>query len=262
MWQQRNTEIVKHEEIMENHFLLTLIAPEIIEEVKPGQFINVRATKQLDPLLRRPISIFGADSSKGELSIVYRVVGRGTEMLSKKKAGELLDIIGPLGNGFLLPPNDPNHVLVIGGGIGLAPLQFLVRTLINDGHKVTLIAGLRNKEQLPLLELFPKTGVELIITTDDGSFGKQGIVTEVSADLLKESNISMLYSCGPEAMLAAVAKQAHGLNIPCQVSVERTMACGVGACLGCVCELKKDNELKYAHVCQDGPVFWGNEVIF
>ncbi|MBS4026679.1 MAG: dihydroorotate dehydrogenase electron transfer subunit [Clostridia bacterium] len=262
MWHHSQGIISDNNEFMPGHFRLSCRVPEVARLAKPGQFVHVQVSRETDPLLRRPISIFHADESIGEITLVYRVVGRGTALLSRLQPGQQLDLLGPLGNGFQLPQADRASVLVIGGGIGLAPLQYLLRQLISLGHQVTFLAGLRDKEQVPLLTNFPQSGAETVITTDDGSYGEKGLVTGVSEGLLSNGRYAMIYACGPEGMLAGVARQAAQYSIPCQVSLERTIACGVGACLGCTCETMQEGSLTYSHVCKDGPVFWGKEVLF
>jgi dihydroorotate dehydrogenase electron transfer subunit len=262
MWHHSQGIIGDNYEFMSGHFRLSCLVPEVARLAKPGQFVHLQVSRETDPLLRRPISIFHADESTGEITLVYRVVGRGTALLSQLRPGRQLDLLGPLGNGFQLPKTDRASVLVIGGGIGLAPLQYLLRQLISLSHQVTFLAGLRDKEQVPLLTYFPQDGIETVITTDDGSYGEKGLVTSASEGLINNGRFSLIYACGPEGMLAGIAEQAARSNIPCQVSLERTMACGVGVCLGCTCETVKEGSLTYSHVCKDGPVFWGSEVLF
>jgi dihydroorotate dehydrogenase electron transfer subunit len=262
MWHHTQGLIRENNEFMPGHFKLSCQVPEVAQLAKPGQFVHLQVSKETDPLLRRPISIFAADESAGEITLVYRVAGRGTALLSKLTPGQQLDLLGPLGNGFHLPTEDRAPIMVIGGGIGLAPLQYLLRQLISTGHQVTFLAGLREKGQLPILSFFPKNKAKTVIATDDGSYGEKGLVTGISDELFKKEVFSLIYACGPEGMLAKVAEQAVRYSIPCQVSLERTMACGVGACLGCTCETWQEGRLAFSHVCKDGPVFWGSEVFF
>lgn len=262
MWKQYQGTIVSNKEFMPGHFQLVCREPEVARAAKPGQFVHLQVGSGMSPLLRRPISIFHADQEQGEFSLVYRVVGQGTGLLAQRKPGEILDLLGPLGNGFQLPDSASEAVLVIGGGIGLAPLQYLIRQLIDLGSQVTFIAGLRNKEQMPLLDYFPAKGIELLVTTDDGSFGKKGFVTDLAEEVYSSGKFRKVYACGPEAMLERVARQAIKYDVPCQISLERTMACGVGACLGCTCEIDREGSIYYSHVCKEGPVYWGKEVLF
>lgn len=262
MWQQELGTIVINKQVMTDHYKMVITAPKIAKKSEAGQFLHVQVSKNLDPLLRRPISIFHVDENRGTVTILYRVAGRGTALLAEKSTGELLDILGPLGKGFQLPAVS-SDVLIVGGGIGLAPLNLLIDKLITANNQVKLIAGLRNSEYLPLTKEFTQQKLNIIITTDDGSYGEKGFVTNIFERELASNKYKMIYACGPEPMLAKVAQLANELEIPCQVSLEKTMACGVGACLGCTCTtVNKEGQLNYSHVCKDGPVFWGREVMF
>lgn len=256
-------QVLANENVAPQHFLMEIKVPQIAKLAKPGQFVHVRVSDNLDPLLRRPISLYRIDREKGSIYLLYQVVGRGTELMSKYIPGQRVDLMGPLGNGFTLLP-DIQTVTVIGGGIGVAPLFPMLAWLKEKGKKVTVIFGARNKEYLIGTELVRKMGLDIRTATDDGSAGHHGFVT----DIFIEENIKLkpdyIYACGPEPMLAKVTEIAKNAGIAGEVSLEERMGCGVGACLSCVCKIKtvNDDGFKYKKVCQDGPVFNLQEVIF
>jgi len=254
----KNLNIIKNEEIMPGHRLLCLDAHDIARASSPGQFLHVRCSPTLDPLLRRPLSIHYADRVRGRVYILYRVAGRGTALLAGRKPGEYLDVVGPLGKGYTLP-SPGRKVAVIGGGIGAAPLFFLLGEIkkIYSGEieNVKVFLGAATKEGLPGSEQINKMGFSLHIATDDGSRGFKGNVVELYQQVLGTVPIDSIYACGPLPML----KNLSAVVTPeskIEVSVEEKMACGVGACLSCICKVRQAaGEPMYAHVCKDGPVF-------
>lgn len=212
----------------------------------PGQFINIR----LDGFYsRRPISVYDSDSSS--VSIVYKVVGGGTEYLSTLKAGETLDVLTGLGNGFDSSKSG-SRPLLIGGGIGSAPLYGLCKALVQQGKTPTVILGFNSSSELILADSFRGLGVSVIITTADGSLGLKGFVSDAMAFM---DNYTYFYACGPEAMFAAVNKAAL---TPGQFSYEAHMGCGFGACMSCSCKTRFGSK----RVCKDGPVFERDEIIW
>lgn len=219
----------------------------------PGQFISIYSNSG-EKLLPRPISICEIDKEAGSLRVVYRVVGKGTEEFSHLSAGDTVDILGPLGNGF---PLEEGHAIVVGGGIGVPPMLELAKQLPGT---VTAVMGYRN-DDLFLTEEFTDVAAELVIATDDGSVGTHGTVV----DAIKENELTadVIYACGPKPMLRALAAWAAEEGIKCYVSMEERMACGVGACLGCVCqstEVDDHSHVKNKRVCADGPVFLSTEI--
>ncbi len=219
----------------------------------PGQFISIYSNSG-EKLLPRPISICEIDKEAGSLRMVYRVVGAGTREFSQLTAGDTVEILGPLGNGF---PLEEGHAIVVGGGIGVPPMLELAKQLTGT---VTAVMGYRN-DDLFLTEEFTDVAAELIIATDDGSVGTHGTVV----DAIKENELTadVIYACGPKPMLRALAAWASEEGIKCYVSMEERMACGIGACLGCVCqstELDDHSHVKNKRVCADGPVFLSTEV--
>jgi len=239
----------------EDIFLLVLECPEIVREARPGQFVNLRTAPGLEPLLRRPISIFLAEPATGLLYLWYQVVGRGTASLSKLKEGDYLDLIGPLGNGFALGAGQ--RIALVGGGMGIAPLVFLAREAVAY-NQVTAFFGTRTAGQMPPAEYLP--AMETILVTEDGSTGRQGLVTDSLKAWLEKEKPDLICACGPKRMLAQVQKTAMEHRIPLQVSLETVMACGLGACLGCTCKQAVAENGAWLKVCQDGPVFRAEEV--
>jgi len=250
------TEIVFNREITAGIFLLGFRSPHITSESRPGQFVMVRVSEGIDPLLRRPFSIFDV-RDKDTTCILYKTVGHGTDLLSNKKAGEKISVMGPLGRGFSLPEENRKPILVA-GGIGTAPLHFLAGALKNKSME--FMAGFT--KSVDIIPLDQETGhnTGLSIATDDGSKGYPGMVTDLLDEYLSRNirgNVHMaIYACGPSAMLKKVSSIAARYNIPCQVSLEALMACGLGACQGCAVRiLSQDGRPAYRHVCKDGPVF-------
>ncbi len=234
-------------------FALTLEAPRICAAAQPGQFVHITCGE--GNLLRRPISICQAQD--GLLRIVFVVKGEGTKWLSARREGDVLDVLGPQGHGFDMDQLGARPVF-IGGGIGVPPMLLTMRRALENGAQPSAILGFRNKEAVILEEAFRALGTT-VVATDDGSYGVHGFVS----DVLRE-NIGAYTSvccCGPKSMLRALAAIAEEAGIPCQVSMEERMGCGIGACLVCACALKAEaGETRYGHVCKDGPVFDSREV--
>lgn len=235
-----NASILSNQPVAENIFKLTLDAPELAQNSRAGQFVQVKIADELT--LRRPLGIAGA--LKDQITIFYRVVGHGTEILSKKRGGDCLNILGALGNGFSIPSG---KVLLIGGGMGLAPLLCAAQSFNSD----VLIAGRNSGEVIFWQEEFNTFTEKIFITTDDGSYSRQGFATDFLPEILAANTYSAVYTCGPEIMMRGVAKIAFDNNLHCEISLERRMACGLGACLSCSIDTV-DGRKK---VCKDGAVF-------
>jgi dihydroorotate dehydrogenase electron transfer subunit len=249
---QQQCRIIANDQLTADVFRLTVHAPQIAASAVPGQFVMVRdrTVECLDPLLRRPFSIHRRHSD-GTLSLLFKIVGKGTALLAKAKVGELLDLLGPLGNGFNLVSTKP--VCLIGGGMGIAPLLFLSQELRCPQH---LLLGARNQAELaPLAEAFAAGHCTLQLATDDGSLGHHGFVPELLDAVLPQ--VSQVCTCGPRAMMRSIVSKCQAANVPCQVSIETHMACGIGACLGCTVPSASG---PYVHVCKDGPVFNAEEL--
>lgn len=247
--------ILKQEELAPGHYRLDLYAPSVAQPARPGQFVLLRCGRSWDPLLRRPFSIAGVDRKAGTVTLLYRVVGRGTAVLAHAGAGCSLSLLGPLGRAFALP-EESCTVAVIGGGMGMAPLLFLVTELLARRCRVRVLAGARSREYLFLPE--PASGCEVLVATEDGSVGRHGPVTVLLP--LLGSDVRWYYACGPREMLKTVAAEMGRRAVPGEVSLEERMACGVGACRGCVCRVRRGNGRAYARVCTEGPVFSALEV--
>lgn len=237
---------------------LTLLAPKIAAAALPGQFVMVRAGEGLDPLLRRPFSIHRVNAD-GTLSLLFKVIGKGTRLLAGTTAGATVDLIGPLGNGFDLHPR--GSFCMIGGGMGIAPLYFLAQkfrqTEYRGNNQPVLLGAQSQAELLLLAEEFSELGYSVLTATDDGSLGHQGFITELLDEILLQ--VKQVYVCGPTPMMRKVALKCRDAGVSCQVSLETHMACGLGACLGCTFPASGGG---YKHVCKDGPVLSAEEVIW
>lgn len=259
---QFKAKIISNKKIAHEHYILSFKAPRIAKDTKPGQFFSIRVSRAYEPFLRRPFSAHKITRDKVE--ILYKVVGKATEILSTKRKGDRLDIIGPLGNGFEL--KSTVHIrqptaLLVAGGHGVAPLYALARQITNHKSQALIFIGGRTKKDIVSDKELRKLGAKVYISTEDGSSGYKGLIT----DLLKRKARAMsyelgvrIYACGPKPMLKEVAKLARRYKIPCQVSLEEYMACGIGTCLGCAVKTRTGFKL----VCKDGPVFDAGEIIW
>jgi len=261
--------ILSNVELSPGYFRMRMTSPSELLHSVPGQFLMLKVTDSIDPLLRRPFGLFDVGSFQPEYDgcgtrayteILYKVVGKGTRRLSTLHHGDLIDLLSPLGKGFDQGPAGEEKILV-GGGIGLAPLYYLAKALVGKGEKVRLFAGGRNRDDVLCITEFERLGVETYVSTDDGTLGERGLVTRVLEQHLKPEG-QRIFACGPTPMLRAVALMAQGKCVPCQVSMEAGMACGVGACLGCVLKGANhtDETPDYRCVCKDGPVFDSREL--
>lgn len=219
----------------------------------PGQFVMVKVSDGEDPLLRRPFSIYSLIPGRGQargIELIYKVVGRGTEIMSRWEPGHMVDVIGPLGNGFPEPPPD-GKILMVAGGIGIASFY-----MFSKRHKgATLLFGARGRGDTRFLKDFRELGTKIRVATEDGSVGEKGLVTKLVKKELSPDTI--VYASGPTAMLRAVSELAQKKGARCFVSMERSMACGMGACMGCAVKMKKGG---YRMACSEGPVFDSEEI--
>jgi len=260
--------ILSRKEVAPNIYLMKLSTPSITQEALPGQFIHIKCNVDSYPLLRRPISIHRIDKEKGEIYILLQVVGEGTKLLAQRKVGDNLDILGLLGNGFNIYP-ESKKIMIIGGGIGVAPLLALCEESIRQGNEVRVLIGALKKELVIGEENFRKLGAKVDVATNDGSYKYKGLVTDLLERMIKEGWLAdQIFACGPKPMLKKISEISLQANINYQVSLEERMACGIGACLGCICKIKtrdkKDDKVKYEYkrVCVDGPIFEGSEVVW
>lgn len=238
---------------------------------KPGQFMHLKVTESSDPLLRRPISIAGIDRQKEELTLYYRVAGRGTRLLTNIKENDCLSVLGPLGNGFTVP--EEGTFLLVAGGIGIFPLFSLIQAAMINNVKIKLFWGAENKvflESAGLAQILDQ-GIAVQLSTMDGSLGSKGLVTDIFRAYLastfasgpKEKGILRAAACGPRGMLKAVSEICRQEGLFLEVSLEERMACGLGACLGCVCTVKdKEGRIGRKRVCKEGPVLDSREVVW
>ncbi len=232
---------------------MVLSFPRGAKEAKPGQFIAMYC-EDGTKLLPRPISICGIDAENGTLRVVYRIAGEGTRLFSEMKEGDSLEVLGPLGNGFTMKEE---KAIIVGGGIGIPPMLELAKQL---SCEKTVVLGYR--DELFLKEEF-EACADVVVATEDGSCGTKGTVI----DAINEANVdgAVIYACGPMPMLKALAEYAEAHNMEAQISLEERMACGIGACLGCICKTKKKDHhtnVNNQRICKDGPVFDAKEVVF
>lgn len=251
------SEIISNVKLAENIFKVTFDAKNISGIASPGQFLHIKIVEGDYPLLRRPFSIH--DVNEPNITILYQIKGVGTELLSTKKAGDRLDVMGPIGNGFNIDSNIKNSLL-IGGGMGIAPMPFLAKKIRKLDCRVFLVYGVRNSSDLVETENLKKLADGFFICSEDGEVGSKGMVTELP---LKYSDYDRIFACGPRPMLEAVSNLAKKSGVECEVSLEEQMACGIGACLGCSTKTKSEQgEEAYRRVCVDGPVFDSSKVIW
>lgn len=249
--------VIRHNQMSRDMFEMEFIAPRIAQECTPGQFMHIRSTQENFPLLRRPLSLYDVDKRLGSITLLYRVVGKGTALFSRVKPKGYVDVMGPLGRGFSLLAD--SSAILVGGGVGIAPLLFLARELKARDCQVKVLYGVESLPDLVALEKLRSLEVDLLPATMDGSAGFKGTVVDLLEKKVNAPEVDRIYCCGPEAMMNAVATFARNQGIPGEVSLEESMACGVGACLGCARKLKPD-EAGYVKICKDGPVFPIQEV--
>lgn len=231
-----------------NYVLIKLTQETPLPDMVAGQFAEIRIDGSSTTFLRRPISINYVDRAKNEVWFLVQLVGDGTRKLATVRRGDVVNVVMPLGKGFTLPQSTRTKTLLIGGGVGTAPLLYMGEALKKQGNSPTFLLGARSKNDVLQLEEFAAIG-EVYVTTEDGSMGEKGYVTMHS--VLREQPFDMIYTCGPKPMMVAVAKYAHDHSIECEASLENKMACGVGACLCCV----EDTDEGNLCVCKEGPVF-------
>jgi len=245
-------EVAARERINDAAIAVTVLCADLASAARPGQFLHVKCGDGL--LLRRPFGVCSV--SGGALSFVFEVKGKGTGWLSRLKPGDVLDILGPLGNGFCFPDG---KIIVVGGGLGSPPMLFVAESAKRGA---TAVLGFRDKGRVMLVNEFEAVCDAVYLTTDDGSMGICGQVTAPLEGLLKKGGYEAVMACGQLAMQNAVAKLCERYGVPCQVSLEERMGCGVGACLVCACAIREGGNEHMKRVCKDGPVFDAKDVVF
>lgn len=247
--------VTENVRLNDNYVLLKLTSQSLLPEMLPGQFAELRVDGSPATFLRRPISINFVDKERNEVWFLIQLVGEGTRHLARLNTGDILNVILPLGNTFTMPQKPSDKLLLIGGGVGTAPMLYLGEQLVEKGHKPNFLLGACSRKDLLQLEEFAKYG-EVYTTTEDGSHGEKGYVTQHS--ILNKIEFEKIYTCGPKPMMIAVAKYAKNKRIDCEVSLENTMACGIGACLCCV----ENTTEGHLCVCTEGPVFNINKLLW
>lgn len=270
-------EILSNKKVSGQYYKMELRCPELTDEVKPGQFLMFRVREGYEPYLRRPFSFYGIKFFENQMliEILYKVVGLGTRMMVDMKRGERIDLIAPLGNGFSLPSNI-HTVVIVAGGIGSAPLLFFAEDINKkrkNGVETIFLYGGQGKTDIIDIDRIKDASSEVRICTEDGSMGSKMLVTELLEEYLREEGKGKydrrsigIFSCGPKPMLKIVSSIAKKYDILCQVSLESSMACGFGACLGCVVKVlqvqEKVTDIGYERVCKEGPIFDSERIVW
>ena len=243
--------IISNEKVGRDIWRMEIEAPGIANAAQIGQFVNVRVNGTIEPLLRRPISFHGIDKERGQIAFLYLVVGKGTALMTKMQPRSEIDLVGPLGRGFS-PDFDGEKALVVGGGIGSAPLYPLLQALLKEGKTPKLLLGAADIRSIVGITLYDELDVDIAVATDDGSLGEKGFVTSLVERELAAGGYDYIYGCGPLPMLQALEELSGKYQVPGEISTEAHMGCGLGICLSCAAKGKDGKNRK---VCQDGPVF-------
>lgn len=247
--------VVSNQKLSDKFYCLSIDAQSVLATILPGQFVHLRVADGLEPFFRRPFSVY---HNKKYLKVFYEVVGPGTKILSQKVKGDDIDVLGPVGNSFILPAENIKQVVMVAGGIGIAPFLMLSDWLKKKKIELILLYGGRSKGHVYPMKEFKANGCKIYVTTDDGSVGIKGRVSKLFDKINPDPATTFLYTCGPKPMMASVQQFAKHNGIAGQAACEEVMACALGACLGC--SIKTTNG--YKTVCYDGPVFDLQEVLF
>lgn len=247
-------QVIENTALNSTNYLIKLKAAQKLPTIKPGQFVNIDIKNSTEIFLRRPFSIYEVDELNNTISLIVKILGRGSKKLTEIAEGEKLSIVFPLGNGFTLPQSD-DRILLVGGGSGVAPMLFLSKASELIKNKVDILLGAKTVEDHINVENYKEYG-NFYFATEDGSFGEKGFVTQHSAFKNNLGNYNKIYACGPDAMMKAIAKEAKMAGVFCEVSLENLMACGFGVCLCCIEPTVRGNLC----VCTDGPVFNINDL--
>lgn len=257
--------VIYNRNLTDQIYLMRLDCEEIARQALPGQFVNIKVNDDLFPLLRKPFSICRCNANEGWFEVIWKVVGKGTEIMAKYKPGQKVNVLGPLGKGFEVP-EEIRLAILVAGGLGVAPLPFLSDQLTRFDIPTVVFLGARTATEISLVEVFTELGVEIHLSTDDGTMGTQGVVTEILEDYLKKQdlleNIHM-FCCGPIPFLRRIIEISRQFKIESQISIETMMGCGFGICMGCPVQVRnlQTGEAQYKLTCIDGPVFRASEVI-
>ena len=244
-----------------DYFHFSVEAPAVGRGARPGQFVMVKVSEGTSPLLRRPLGIHDADA--GGIELFFKVAGAGTGVLSRKKPGDRLDILGPLGKGFTVGDGmKGKRAYLVGGGRGIAPLYFLGRALAAAGARPAVFYGGRTAADIPLRDKFEQAGFELHCSTDDGRFGFAGFVTALVENEMARTKPDIVFACGPDPMMKALASITAKHAVPAEFSLESVMGCGIGACWGCVHRIKDGRGDGWVKICEEGPVFPGERILW
>lgn len=250
--------------LSEHYFVLSLRCPAVASESQPGQFVMIEATAAIDPLLRRPMAVYGIRREGGEpvgITILIERTGRGTRLLAEARAGDRARLLGPLGKPLVPAAGGVEHLLVM-GGVGSAPFPLLAERLVAQGCRARAFIGGRSQQNLLCVQDFAELGVPATVATEDGTAGHHGLVTEPLLAYLDAAESVALYSCGPTPMMHAVDRIARERGLPHQVSLEAPMACGIGVCLSCVVRVRVGDDWAYQRICREGPVFDASTLIW
>jgi len=257
---QETARIIDNREVATEHFKITISSKYITSHAKPGQFVQIRCSDLSDPLLRRPFGIHRINNTDETFEVIYRVIGKGTRLLSRFQVGSPISVLGPLGNGFSIDKKKKIAVF-IGGGCGTAPLFAAAAEAKKNIKAVYSVIGVNQRDAILCEQEYRELGAETIVTTDDGSYGRKGLASDVLMEIMGsklDAKSAVIFACGPKPMLKAVSEIAAQLKIECQLSLDEWMACGIGACKGCAVKTKAG----YRMVCKDGPVFDSKEIVW
>jgi dihydroorotate dehydrogenase electron transfer subunit len=258
-----NSEILSNERYGPDIYKMEIFAPHIVKNVGAGQFVNIRCCSpdKRDPLLRRPFSVFDVEKKFNVFSILYRVRGKGTRYMSELKKGDTVNMAGPLGKP-VEPVSLKGNLLLIGGGMGIAPLNLISRIAADEGKKVSVLAGFKDSSLLMWERDLMRMGVKYRMFSEDGSWGQQGLVCDHILDEPKVLRDHDIFCCGPVEMLKVLQRELEREDIRATAILEEKMGCGIGVCNGCVVKVKKKDGIDYLRVCREGPAFELSEVIF
>lgn len=252
---QQAAQVISNHQVADGVFAVRLFADKIAAAAKPGQFIEVRCGSDRDFILRRPFAVHAVSGQA--IEILFDVKGKGTRALARSQPHDVFDVIGPLGRGFSLP-SDVKRAVLVSGGMGIASLMMLADELGSMHVRIYFALGAKTKSQLLNIVEIKRLAREVVVATDDGSYGERGAITELVPALVHQAKPDIIYGCGPRPMLSQLARVTRPYEVPCEVSLEALMACGVGACLSCAIRTQSG----VARVCAEGPVFAAEEVVW